>query len=742
MPTHIVRGIREGIRAAQHTDEDDEPDLEVPEPTGPSHVALIAAHVRDVYEAKLLPFGALVVLALAGHLARYCNPLWVAAVVVPWLPLLTWCGTRAYLTDRAVDAGRIEPGQTGGRHVARIAARTRQLSDAAWLAAVWLIAASLVDIGTLPGLVVWAAGATAWGLVSWRMVWLPTGDPLATDTLTVIPAVSTRQPDTVDPTLVLDGSHVDPDWVPVTTAAPDTPDMATVTAPVSTPGTAVSTPDTEPVSTPRRRRPIVTPYRLPDLERLLADSPLPKIRTDAANEAQRALQGVLDQFKIDAKVEDYQRGPTVTLYEVHLAPGVRVEAVTRIARNLALAVKSPHVRVLDVIPGKSAVGIEIGNTDRETVTLGAILRSRPARLDPHPLAFGLGLDTANVAYLPNLTKMPHILIAGATGAGKSVMLSNLLCSILLRATPEQVRLLLIDPKRVELTAYDGVPHLISPVIIDPTKAADALEWVVREMDIRYSDMAAAGVRHITDYNRKVQSGEVRAPRGSSRIVEPYPFLVVVVDELAELMMVAPRDVEDLVVRITQLARACGIHLVLATQRPSVDVVTGLIKANVPSRLAFATSSLADSRVILDQPGAEKLLGRGDALYLPMGASKPVRVQAGYIDDAERDAIVADWKAQDPYAPPVDFTPPVFTTDNVDTDDGDDDEPGRTPAHEVIMAAIRARAVRGRITRDDLIAATPGMKDKTRDAALTKLFRADPPRLHKPRNGIYVLPDTD
>ena len=410
-----------------------------------------------------------------------------------------------------------------------------------------------------------------------------------------------------------------------------------------------------PTGKARKVRPIESfeDYQLPSLDLLAGGRAVGKESRRVIDAQAAALQETFTQFGVDATVARHSRGPTVTRFEIELGPGVQVKKVANMGDDIAYALAAPDVRIVAPIPGKSAIGVEVPNRQRDLITLGDILRSSEAAADPHPLTVALGVDIAGKPELINLATMPHLLVSGATGSGKSVTLNGMISSVVMRARPDQVRMILIDPKRVELNAYEGAPHLLSPVVTDPRRAADAVQWCVKEMEQRYELLAHLGFRNIDGYNEAVAAGEVAARPGppdedglATEIdAQPLPYILLVIDELADLMLVAPRDVEDAICRIAQMARAVGIHMIIATQRPSVDVITGLIKANIPSRLALQVASQTDSRTIIDMNGAEKLVGKGDMLFLPASQGKPTRLQGCWVTEREITTAISFCKAQ-------------------------------------------------------------------------------------------------
>jgi S-DNA-T family DNA segregation ATPase FtsK/SpoIIIE len=393
-------------------------------------------------------------------------------------------------------------------------------------------------------------------------------------------------------------------------------------------------------SAPTRSTPAVVDittdgYHLPPLS-LLEEGTGGEVSRKSLEETARQLEDTLRQHGVDASLTKIVPGPTVTRFEIALAAGVKVNRVSNLSHDIAYALATPDVRLLVPIPGKQAIGVEVPNSRRRLVSLGDILRSAEAAVPHPPLTVGLGMDISGMPKLLNLAELPHVLIAGATGAGKSSCINSIVTSLLMRATPEDVRLILVDPKRVELGQYDGVPHLLTRVITNPKKANDALKWAVAEMDRRYDLIAEAKARDIEGYREKLERGDLD-PEGFDR----FPYIVIIIDELNDLMMVSGREVEESVVRIAQMARAVGIHLVIATQRPSVDVITGVIKANIPSRLAFSVASQTDSRVIIDGAGAEKLVGMGDMLVVTAKEPRPQRIQGAWVRESEIHAVV-DW----------------------------------------------------------------------------------------------------
>jgi S-DNA-T family DNA segregation ATPase FtsK/SpoIIIE len=447
----------------------------------------------------------------------------------------------------------------------------------------------------------------------------------------------------------------------------------------------------------------------------LLDEPVtrePSYSPEALEAMSRLVELKLRDFGVEAEVVAVQPGPVVTRFELRPAPGVKVSQITNLAKDLARALSTISVRVVEIIPGKPVVGLEIPNQKREIVTLGEIIKSKPYDDLASPLALALGKDIAGVPVVADLARMPHLLIAGTTGSGKSVGINAMILSLVYKATPEHVRMIMIDPKMLELSVYEGIPHLLAPVVTDMKQAANALRWCVAEMERRYQLMSALGVRNIGGFNRKVKEAAdagkpIKDPIRMQKIVQgvpgvvaedvpaltSLPFVVVIIDELADLMMIVGKKVEDLIARLAQKARASGIHLILATQRPSVDVITGLIKANIPSRIAFQVSAKVDSRTILDQSGAESLLGHGDMLYLPPGTSIPTRVHGAFVSDQEVHRVVAGLKAASPpvYIDEILEGPrnaiPGFPSDEEDAGDGALGDPESDPLYDEAVRVV-------------------------------------------------------
>ncbi|MCH7789756.1 MAG: DNA translocase FtsK [Acidobacteria bacterium] len=453
------------------------------------------------------------------------------------------------------------------------------------------------------------------------------------------------------PTLIVAGE--------VDTAVPfdqDDGESASETKPETEPTLVTPEPDelgaTAPLKPARRTAEGPSNWKLPPLK-LLHRVGRHDVDRKEVEERGRALERALAQHGVETRLVGMVVGPTVTRYELELGPGVKVARVTSLNKDIAYAMASPDVRILAPIPGRQAIGVEVPNETREVVAVGDLLASPESRRAEHPLEVPIGRDINGNTLMINLATLPHLLIAGATGAGKSSCINTLITSILMRTTPEQVRMILVDPKRVEMGQYERVPHLLTQPVTDAKKAANALAWAVREMERRYDLLSECGYRDISGYNTAFDRGELKAGLGETdedgepRQFSRLPFILIVVDELADLMMVAARDVEESICRIAQMARAVGIHLVIATQRPSVNVITGVIKANVPARLAFAVSSLADSRVILDQPGAERLVGKGDMLLLGPASNVAQRIQGAWVDEDEVRAVVKVWSDQAP-----------------------------------------------------------------------------------------------
>ena len=725
--TRAVRAAAAEAIRPPGPDPDDPAAKPEPEPaplTEERDSALKAA--RTTYRTQLIPWKALGIIAVAGMILNDTHN----SIVVLLIPALAYAFrvfTEGRLTWTSTKSGKTEWGQTSGRRVRRISYRTRLATRCGAGIGVWLTLVTFTDASNFLGHVVWAGGALAWALVAHEGWWRAADQ-------TPAPAPTPARYLAVD-----DDDDVRPD-APGPRPAPRAAARPAMEVPVPAVSRRAAAAATGPGATP-------SPVRLPSPAMLV--SPDAPGRVTIAEDLTADIQAVLDQIGFKGRVTGHVRGPQVTSYEILPDADGDPDLIRRRKTKLELACKTSAVLLQMPVEGKSVVGVQVANRVADMVRLSEILASPEFQAaNAHPLLVALGKDTENRPIVVNLAKMPHILIAGATGAGKSSGLNDIIMTILSRGiTPDQVQFVLIDPKKVEMAPYAGIPHLALPIITSAKRAADALEWVVREMDMRYDDLAAHGVKNIDEYNAKFDAGEIKAPPGSQREMKRMHYLLVIIDELADLMMVAPKDVEDHVVRITQLARACGIHLVLATQRPSVDVVTGLIKANVPSRLGYTTATLADSRVIIDQPGCEKLAGEGDALYLPMGAKKPIRIKSSWVEESEIVAVVArwiKWGAAVGYRAAQAMLP---TKPDDDTTSAPETGKRRTAREAILDAANRLADADGVVRREQLVIATRDEVNDDAFAAAITVLTNKTKQLRRLKNGLFVVvaiagPDPD
>ena len=614
---------------------DDKTPPPAPEPTAAEEGKQVLHHIHANYRTQMVPFKTAAAAALAAIYEQQQGPHIGALFLIPVLAYAAWVTTKFKLGWRPLGKGRYEYTDPSGRRAARIRRQARRAGLCFALIGAWLNLIALTGPVGLLNLPVWLAGALVWAVISDECWWRPAR--LAAD----LPRAARH-----DPRPDGDEPHDEPD------------DEPAVPMPVHRtrrePGSGRGRPARPVLAVPPDDLPVAKPPSLDVFER----SPLGV--TPAVEDLTGAIQDVIDENKVNARVlTDPLRGPRTTRYAIRPAPSQKPDALKRLTKAFEYACKGP-VTIYDPIPGTGDFGVEVGRPDPDPVSLRELLTSPYARAEKHPLMVALGKDNEGTHVLVNLATLPHLLISGGTGGGKSVCLHCILNSLLARATPQEVRLVLIDPKKVELSAYANIPHLLMPIVTDANRAVNALEWLVDEMVARYERLAAAGVRNITEYNRRLAEKVARGEAAD----DPMYYIVCVIDELADLMMVAKKNTEAFIVRLVQLARASGIHLVIATQQPIVDVVTSLIKANMPTRLAFATASQSDSRVILDQNGAELLLGRGDSLYKPQG-NKPVRVQGALVTEKEINAVVQHWLTQ----PRDNITMPAVDLDRIPEDQG-------------------------------------------------------------------------